>query len=294
MPFNASAFRQWVQEHNSKDGEDEFQKTVLQEIADEDYPLAAYQLNRCRLPVGLTGLAECLDGAIDEGMSKLFRVWRYLAFRLHIDQTEAEWIQEQKDAGQTPEYEMPTINMEFGCYALAGAIAFEERGFARWAGERLLASYADPDLRPVNLDGGAMIPYSLSLFLYWLASQGDNARPNVDELLSNLKSKCHAPYKKVLAGWGDEQKYRVGFHALCDDYGDTSSQPIPFNGFPVLILATQKIRQDLNLAVAEHPLLDQPICRLAEATIDRRDPFFTEVDRQIVEIAPTAAFQWPW
>ena len=171
MFFNASAFREWVEDHNSKDREKEFQKRVFDEI-DEDYPLAAYQLNPCRLPVGLTGLAECHDGAVDAGVSKLYRAWRYVAYQMHIDQTEGDWIQGQIDAGQTPEYEIPTVNKEYGCYSLTGAFGFDEDDFAHWAGKRLLAFFMKPDLRPINLDGGAMVPFTLSLFLYWLQSKG--------------------------------------------------------------------------------------------------------------------------
>lgn len=294
MSFRASAFRQWIQEHNSKDSEEDFKENVLREIEDEDYPIAAYELNRCRLPVGLSGLAECLDGAVDEGMSKLYRVWRYLAYEMHIDQTEGDWIQGQIDAGQTPEYDIPTVNMEYGCYSLAGAIVFDEDDFAHWAGKRLLAYYMKPDLRPLNLDGGAMILFTLSLFLYWLLSKGAAKPTGMDGILIDLKSECKGPHKKVLADWGDDKRFATAFKALCDHYGDFTGEPIPFNGFPVLILATRKIRMDLGLSVPEHLLLEEPVCKMPEAAIDRSDPFFDKVDKLMVEITPTDAYKWPW
>ncbi len=255
--------------------------------------MAAYQLSRCRLPVGLTGLAECHDGAIDAGVSKLYRAWRYVAYQMHIDQTEGDWIQGQIDAGQTPEYEIPTVNKEYGCYSLTGAFAFDEDDFAHWAGKRLLAFFMKPELRPINLDGGAMVPFTLSLFLYWLLSKGAK-QPGQEAILNDLQSECEAPYKKVLAGWGDDEKFAAAFGAMCDSFGEATSQPIPFNGFPVLILATQKVRRDSCLSVPEHPLLRQPACDLSSAKIDRHDAFFNKVDRLIAEVAPATAFKWPW
>lgn len=294
MPFDTTAFRAWIENHNSKDCLDDFQEKVFSEIEEEDYPLAVYQLNRCRLPVGLSGLAECLDGSIDKGMTKLYRVWRYLAYEMHIDQTEGDWIQGQLDSGLSPEYEIPTVNMDYGCYALVGAIVFDETNFAHWAGKRLLAYYMKPDLRPINLDGGPRIPFALSMFLYWLRAQGAEEQPGLNSIQSDLMKDCSGPYRKVLGAWGDDKRFSAAFHALCDDFGDLSEQPIPFNGFPLSILATCKIRQDLNLNVPDHPLLKEPVCQVATAKIDRQDPFFENVEKQMAEITPTEDFQWPW
>ena len=64
--------------------------------------------------------------------------------------------------------------------------------------------------------------------------------------------------------------------------------------FPVMMLATRKIRDALGLSVPNHPLFEQPVCGLADVNIDRGDPFFHKVDQLIAKIAPNDDFKWPW
>ena len=295
MPYDAKMFREWAENNRRLGKEAEHHARVREDVERENYPGVGYQLIELGTPVGLAAMVDLFNDRFDDGFSKLYRIWRYYAYKIFLTERRADWVLNQIDEGLEPSVDVPTLNMRYFSYAMTGALLFDEADYAHWLGKRGLFFYMKPDLRPLNLDAGPMIEYSLGLFCQWLIAQADSedAAEELAPVLKTLQDECKRPYKGVLSGW-NTKRFHGAFERLCDAFGDKHEQATPFNAIPIFILATRQIRRLQERDVPDHGLLEEPVCQFDKATLDRSDPFFDEVAEQVAAFAPTGDFRWPW
>lgn len=296
MKFNPKQLGRWIADTNDPAAGKQLQASILRDVDDEDYPLAASRMRDLRIAVGSRAIEGLLNNR-DEGVFELHRVWRYHAYGCHIDLREGDWLRRQIDEGKTPEYEIPQLWLENAAYAIAGGIVFEEKGLTEWLGKRTIAAFMRPDeFGPVHWSDQPIVPYVLGLFLYWAGLKSGELPDSSTTVIDHLSAQCAPPYDgRLLSEWR-EKSFDGHFRKLCDKWGDRHSEPLPFFAIPIAIIATIKLRRALHLSVPAHPLLDHAVVTLplSVGRIQSEDPFFDEVNRKIAEIAPTDEFLWRW
>lgn len=294
MPYDAEMFREWAENNRRLGKEEEHRERVQRDIDRENYPGVGYQLIELGTPVGLAAMVDLYHDRFDEGFSKVYRIWRYYAYEIFLMERRTDWVLNQIDAGLEPSVDVPSLNMRYLSYAMAGALLFDETDYAHWLGKRALMFYMQRDFRPLILDKGPIIEFSLGLFVQWLIAktEAEDAAEELAPVLKTLQDGCKRPYKGVLSGW-NTKRFDAAFKRLCDAFGDKHEQATPFNAIPVFILATRQVRRLQGREVPEHPLLDEQVCQIDQATVDRSDPYFERVAEQVAAFAPTDDFRWP-
>ena len=297
MEFDSNKLVEWLADHSGRQSEESYHARVLGEIDDEDYPLAALQLCECRRPAGIRVIDQLLDGC-SEGLVDLHRVWRYHAYSCHICARDIDWVNAQLAEGKPVEFEPQSLWLQHAAYAIACGIVLGENGFTEWAGKRTVAGLMRPDeFGPVFWNREPIVPFVLGLFTIWAHQMADTPiDENTLRLIDHLAAQCASPYAGgVLTDW-EKPSFDSQFNLLCDKWGQIHDEPIPFNGIPIAIIATIKIRRSMGLPVPDHALLQLPVVTIPLdcENVQSVDAFFDDVNRKVSTIAPDDTFAWPW
>ncbi len=221
--------------------------------------------------LAVVGVAPATEGAIrvlrgDESGWKLLHLgWRYRAFELCV------WTQALERAiarvggvfkpGKTGVPQLGKENINRASLCLAQAIATGEDGFAHWCGDRLVRHLLDND---EIADAMAWSPLWVAFepFMFWLYAKWRGREFDLEAIRREIN--LAEVYQRIINAWDDEASLAEALVAACEYHvkhsrkDDDAFSNLPYEAFPVEVLALQRVRRELKLPVPyfEHPLID--------------------------------------
>jgi len=214
--------------------------------------LAAGRLEQLSLVAGVKGVAGVCKGK-PEGWNALYESYSYLSWNVRV---------------YTGLYQRGRISTGFdfsfpqnrALCSLAHAIAIQDDEFAEWCGQMLLSNYQIGD-GPFNRWYCPFGSFLIELFARW---------KSLKIATTPLPRPPLGVFQELLEAWNHDRDFASALIKACDYHVERSVDGkiahaefvrIPYNVFPVDILAIKRIRDEAGLSwpTVQHPLLNTPM-----------------------------------